>query len=155
MGEQPHPWPLLQDQDGKSRHRNLIRNFFRDQTMSSPPRTPFRADGGGRRMMVELSESLSFFRCHDTSDVPRRATTRAISLRRRYSARSVVTGSYGLIDPPTFDGQKPQLPWNRPSPMAGRPLVRCARCIRQLSSACAAGRCSVHSNLCLSLSFHG
>src|SRR5215467_3277136 len=21
MGEQPHPWPLLQDQDGKSRHR--------------------------------------------------------------------------------------------------------------------------------------
>src|ERR1700757_2197405 len=37
MGEQPHPWPLLQDQDGKSRHRNLIRNFFRDQTMSSPP----------------------------------------------------------------------------------------------------------------------
>jgi len=36
MGEQPHPWPLLQDQDGKSRHRNLIRNFFRGQTMSSP-----------------------------------------------------------------------------------------------------------------------
>src|SRR6267143_7035736 len=37
MGEQPHPWPLLQDQDGKSRHRNLIGNFFPDQTMSSPP----------------------------------------------------------------------------------------------------------------------
>ena len=23
MGEQPHPWPLLQDRDGKSRHRTI------------------------------------------------------------------------------------------------------------------------------------
>src|SRR5579863_3719696 len=40
MGEQPHPWPLLQDQDGKSRHRNLIEYFYSDQTMSSPPALP-------------------------------------------------------------------------------------------------------------------
>ena len=24
MGEQPHPWPLLQDRDGKSRHRTIV-----------------------------------------------------------------------------------------------------------------------------------
>jgi len=29
MGEQPHPWLLLQNQDGKSRHRNFTRAYAR------------------------------------------------------------------------------------------------------------------------------
>src|ERR1022692_441063 len=118
MGEQPHPWPLLQDQDGKSRHRNLIGNFFPDQTMSSPPRTPFRVDGGGRRMMVGLSEATRLLSRH---------VGRAVSsggLSHLIAPQNICALSrYGVIRFDRsfylYDGQKPQPRHGPARPMAG------------------------------------
>jgi hypothetical protein len=103
MGEQPHPWPLLQDQDGKSRHRNLIRNFFRDQTMSSPPALSF--DLGGRRMMTGT------FRGRTICVPPRRnAAGRAAALAISLAAKFARLSRYGVIrfDRPSTRGQKPR-----------------------------------------------
>src|SRR5437016_9358998 len=74
MGEQPHPWPLLQDQDGKSRHRNLIRNFFRGQTMSSP----FCTSKGSACDAQVLNAHPSRLSHHVGRDAPLRVLERAL-----------------------------------------------------------------------------
>ena len=62
--------------------------------------------------------------CRDTSDVPRRETAPS-HLITHFSARSVVTGSYGKIVLPV-DGQTTTRT-SPARPMAGRQAPRCAR----------------------------
>jgi hypothetical protein len=150
MGEQPHPWPLLQDQDGKSRHRNLFHHFWRDQTMSSPPALP--SIGGSAYDGLRLVRATRFRLSHHVGT--RRA---AWQLRPSHWPHDYARLSrYGVI---RID--RPSTCWTKTTTNSHRPALSLdgsswsRPCIRHPLGQRMLPGDVVHFEPYLSLSFHG